>query len=80
MRHTAQAWADTFVSELNDTQVEMKLRKMHLTTNLVHQQAIDCFARHKRRLVILGFNATLTTSAKEPTRKKLAPQLKRLAQ
>ena len=28
--HTAQAWADTFVSELNDTHVEAELRRKRI--------------------------------------------------
>ena len=28
--HTSQTWADTFISELNDTHVEMELRTKHI--------------------------------------------------
>ena len=28
--HTSQAWADTFISELMDTHVEMELRTKHI--------------------------------------------------
>lgn len=28
--HTSQAWADTFISELNDTHVEAELRTKHI--------------------------------------------------
>ena len=28
--HTSQTWADTFISELNDTHVEAELRVRHI--------------------------------------------------
>lgn len=28
--HTSQTWADTFISELNDTHVEAELRTKHI--------------------------------------------------
>ena len=63
--HTAQSWADTFVSELNDTHVEAQLRTASLTMPLPHDDAIDAYASAKRRLLIIGYNGTLTTSLVE---------------
>ena len=60
--HTAQAWADTFVSELNDTVIEAELR----TSALLIPPEVDApellrtYLWSRRRLLILGFNATLT--------------------
>ena len=38
--HTSQVWADTFISELNDTHVEAELRTKHIpplvSTNFLH--------------------------------------------
>ena len=37
--HTSQTWADTFISELNDTHVEAELRTKHIPP----QVSRDCF-------------------------------------
>lgn len=41
--HTSQAWADTFISELNDTHVEAELRTKHIppqvTNSIISRKA-----------------------------------------
>ncbi|XP_045821718.1 alpha,alpha-trehalose-phosphate synthase [UDP-forming] 1-like [Trifolium pratense] len=58
--HTSQEWAATFVSELNDTIVEAQLRTRQIPPLLPNKVAVDCFSKSNNRLIILGFNATLT--------------------
>ena len=36
--HTSQAWADTFISELMDTHVEMELRTKHIPPQVLSQE------------------------------------------
>ncbi|OUS42733.1 glycosyltransferase family 20-domain-containing protein [Ostreococcus tauri] len=58
--HTAQAWADTFISELNDTHVEAELRQKRIPPHLSPDVVTRSFQKGKQRLIILGYNATLT--------------------
>ncbi|KAK7318872.1 hypothetical protein RJT34_03579 [Clitoria ternatea] len=58
--HTSQEWAATFVSELNDTIVEAQLRTRQVPPLLPNKLAVDCYSKSNNRLIILGFNATLT--------------------
>ena len=59
-----QAWADTFISELNDTHVEAELRTKHIPPQLDSRVAASAAASCRgRRLLVLGFNATLTSSS-----------------
>ncbi|KAK7247221.1 hypothetical protein RIF29_42098 [Crotalaria pallida] len=58
--HTSQEWAATFVSELNDTIVEAQLRTRQVPPILPNNVAVDCYSKANNRLIILGFNATLT--------------------
>ncbi|KAL9659361.1 hypothetical protein QQ045_024167 [Rhodiola kirilowii] len=84
--HTAQEWAETFVSELNDTVVEAQLRTKEVPPLLPVHDAIDRCVHAKNRLIILGFNATLTEPVDSPGRRggnqikemdlKLHPELK----
>ncbi|KAH9534724.1 hypothetical protein CY35_17G019300 [Sphagnum magellanicum] len=67
--HTAQAWADTFVSELNDTIVEAELRTLHVPPTLPAQQAVTKFQDSKNRLLILGFSGTITAQVEAPRRR-----------
>ncbi|CAM5999061.1 unnamed protein product [Sphagnum balticum] len=67
--HTAQAWADTFVSELNDTIVEAELRTLRIPPHLPLETAVGRFQASKNRLLILGFNATITTQMEDPRRR-----------
>ncbi|KAH0876192.1 hypothetical protein HID58_073554 [Brassica napus] len=58
--HTAQEWAETFVSELNDTVIEAQLRISKVPPELPQDDAIRRYSKSTNRLLILGFNATLT--------------------
>ncbi|XVF40244.1 hypothetical protein PTKIN_Ptkin01aG0096500 [Pterospermum kingtungense] len=58
--HTSQEWAATFVSELNDTIVEAQLRTIQIPPMLPVEVAVDHYLKSNNRLLILGFNATLT--------------------
>eukprot|EP00951_Prasinocladus_malaysianus_P040518 scaffold466736_cov27-Prasinocladus_malaysianus.AAC.1 len=70
--HTAQTWADTFISELNDTHVEKELSIRHVPAALDPVDIVADFSRVSgRRLLVLGYNATLTQSSTDTT---LAPK------
>ncbi|XP_022139989.1 alpha,alpha-trehalose-phosphate synthase [UDP-forming] 1-like [Momordica charantia] len=58
--HTSQEWAATFVSELNDTIVEAQIRTRQIPPLLPTREAVNRYVQSHNRLVILGFNATLT--------------------
>ncbi|KAG4204446.1 hypothetical protein ERO13_A04G044800v2 [Gossypium hirsutum] len=64
--HTAQEWAETFVSELNDTVVEAQLRTSKVPPELPQNDAMECYLLSSNRLVILGFNTTLTEPVDTP--------------
>lgn len=68
--HTAQTWADTFISELNDTHVEAELRTKNIPPALDLDSAVGCYSRSRRRLLVLGYNATLTTAVEAPRQPK----------
>ncbi|MFS7984163.1 putative alpha,alpha-trehalose-phosphate synthase (UDP-forming) [Helianthus anomalus] len=84
--HTAQEWAETFVSELNDTVVEAQQRRRQVPPFLPVEEAIERYLQSSNRLLILGFNATLTEPVDTPDRRggdqiremdlKLHPELK----
>ncbi|GMH05570.1 hypothetical protein Nepgr_007410 [Nepenthes gracilis] len=84
--HTAQEWAETFVSELNDTVVEAQLRIKQIRPVLPFVEATEQFLRCSNRLLILGFNVTLTEPVDTPGRRggdqikemelKLHPEMK----
>lgn len=83
--HTAQQWAEFFVSELNDTVIEAQQRIRENPPPLVFNNAIDRYLQSNNRLLILGFNATLTEPVDTPERRgdqikemelKLHPELK----
>lgn len=84
--HTAQEWAQTFVSELNDTVVEAQIRTRQIPPFLPAQTAVGRYLQAKNRLLILGFNSTLTGSVESSGRRggdqikemelKLHPELK----
>ncbi|KAJ8458618.1 hypothetical protein OPV22_031544 [Ensete ventricosum] len=67
--HTAQDWAETFVSELNDTVVEAQLRTRQVPPLLPTHVAVERYLQSKNRLLILGFNATLTESIESSGRR-----------
>jgi trehalose 6-phosphate synthase/phosphatase len=68
--HTAQTWADTFISELNDTHVEAELRTKNIPPALDLEAVVGCYKRSRRRLLVLGYNATLTTAVEAPRQPK----------
>ncbi|PON69821.1 Trehalose-phosphatase [Parasponia andersonii] len=83
--HTAQEWAEIFVSELNDTVVEAEIRTREAKPLFPNNVAIEGYLQSNNRLLILGFNATLTEPVYTPGRRgdqikemdlKLHPQLK----
>ncbi|MCO5549425.1 hypothetical protein L7F22_002896 [Adiantum nelumboides] len=67
--HTAQVWADTFVSELNDTILEAELRTRRIPPQLPVEEAVAKYQEARNRLLILGFNATMTTQVDGPGRR-----------
>ncbi|CAI9784295.1 unnamed protein product [Fraxinus pennsylvanica] len=58
--HTAQQWVKFFVSELNNTVIEVQKRIRQVPPQLVFRDAIQSYLQSNNRLLILGFNATLT--------------------
>ncbi|CAI9088880.1 OLC1v1023330C1 [Oldenlandia corymbosa var. corymbosa] len=83
--HTAQEWAETFVSELNDTVIEAQQRIRKNPPQLNVPDAINRYLESNNRLLILGFNATLTEPVDTPGRRgdqikemelKLHPEMK----
>ncbi|KAK4355345.1 hypothetical protein RND71_024316 [Anisodus tanguticus] len=84
--HTAQEWAETFVSELNDTVIEAQQRIRKVPPWLNISDAIERYMFSNNHLLILGFNSTLTESVDTPGRRggeqikemelKLHPELK----
>lgn len=58
--HTAQEWAETFVSELNDTVIEAQQRITSGPPLLNINDAVKRFLMSNNRLLILGFNSALT--------------------
>lgn len=46
--HTSQTWADTFISELNDTHVEAELRTKHIPP-----QVTLCWAHHSSQSLLV---------------------------
>ncbi|KAJ4977088.1 hypothetical protein NE237_002194 [Protea cynaroides] len=64
--HTAQNWAETFVSELNDTIIEAHLRRRNFPNSLPVEDAIQRYLQAENRLLILGFNSTLTEPVDTP--------------
>jgi trehalose 6-phosphate synthase/phosphatase len=68
--HTAQTWADTFISELNDTHVEAELRTKDIPPHLDVCEAVAAYSTSQKRLLVLGYNATLTTAVEAPRQPK----------
>lgn len=68
--HTAQTWADTFLSELNDTHVEAEIRTKNIPPALDFESAVQQYTASRKRLLVLGYNATLTTSVEAPRQPK----------
>jgi len=84
--HTAQDWAETFVCELNDTVAEALMRTRQVPPVLPSRTAIQQYLQSRNRLLILGFNSTLTEPVESSGRRggdqikemelKLHPDLK----
>ncbi|XP_065861625.1 alpha,alpha-trehalose-phosphate synthase [UDP-forming] 1-like isoform X2 [Euphorbia lathyris] len=53
--HTAQEWAEIFVSELNDTVIEAQLRTRQVPPILPEEDAIKRYLQSNNRLLILNF-------------------------
>ncbi|KAI7744321.1 hypothetical protein M8C21_032737 [Ambrosia artemisiifolia] len=54
--HTAQEWAETFVSELNDTVVEAQQRYRQIPPHLPVEEAIERYLQSSNRLLILAID------------------------
>ena len=80
--HTAQSWAETFLSELNDTQIEAELLNSKIPPAFPLDKVAGWFAGSGKRMLVLGFNHTLTQkSTSNPVSHKLRfDQLKHASQ
>ena len=58
--HTAQMWADHFITELNETCSSAFKRNTWQPEALNVSEAVGAFARGRRRLIVIGYNAALT--------------------
>ncbi|CAH9107546.1 unnamed protein product [Cuscuta europaea] len=67
--HTSQEWAETFVSELNDTVLEAQQRIRDEPPQFDVSNAIDRYMQSNNRLLILGFNGVLTEMVDSPARR-----------
>ncbi|CAH9098384.1 unnamed protein product [Cuscuta epithymum] len=67
--HTSQEWAETFVSELNDTVLETRQRIRDEPPQFDVTNAIDRYMQSNNRLLILGFNGVLTEMVDSPARR-----------
>lgn len=65
-----QTWADTFLSELNDTHVEAELRTRNIPPQLDLPTAVAAYRTSRSRLLVFGYNATLTTAVEAPRQPK----------
>ncbi|XP_074269762.1 alpha,alpha-trehalose-phosphate synthase [UDP-forming] 1-like isoform X2 [Silene latifolia] len=62
--HTAREWAGIFVSELIGTTVEAQVHTTQVRPSLPLSLATENYSRSDHRLLVLGFNATMTQSVK----------------
>ncbi|KAL8141303.1 hypothetical protein V2J09_007324 [Rumex salicifolius] len=67
--HTAQEWAETFVSELNVTVADAQLRIKQKRPRLPLDETTERFLACRNRLIILGFDQTLTEPVDSPGRR-----------
>ena len=75
--HTSQAWAENYLSELADTQIEAALRTRNIPPSLQFQAIKEAYGASQKRLLVLGYNATLSfTKASLPEVKRQFDQLK----
>lgn len=63
MKHKAQ------IIELNDTILEAQLRTRHIPPQLPVDKAVEKYEQSNNRLLILGFNATMTVQVDTPSRR-----------
>ncbi|WOL11113.1 alpha,alpha-trehalose-phosphate synthase [Canna indica] len=67
--HTSQKWAETFLRALTDTAMKAQsIIRQEVPLLLPAQTAIQQYLQSKNRLLILGFNATMTESIESPGR------------
>ena len=80
--HTAQAWGETFISELHDTHIEAALRTVHIPPRLDLDEVVGAFRASGSKLLVMGYNATLTTSmpASVPLKHRQFDQIRTLTQ
>ncbi|GER53852.1 trehalose-6-phosphate synthase, partial [Striga asiatica] len=52
--HTAQQWAESFISNLNDTAIEAKQRIRKISPALVFSEGINAYWQSENRFLILG--------------------------
>lgn len=64
--HTAQMWADHFITELNETCSKALKRNTLQPTPLDISAAADQFLWSRQRLVVIGYNAALTAPGAAP--------------
>jgi len=71
-KHTAQNWAETFITELNDTQIEAGIRNGQTPPHLPVEEMVEAYHSSMQRLIVLGYNATLTprTEISRPQRRQ----------
>lgn len=62
--HTAQMWADHFITELNETCSSAFKRNTWQPTALSIPDAVGAYAQGRRRLIVIGYNAALTQPAR----------------
>ncbi|KAG0570209.1 hypothetical protein KC19_6G144100 [Ceratodon purpureus] len=67
--HTAEAWASNYIRELNDTIEEDELRTLRIPPSLPADDAVRKFQRGKTRLLIVGFNVTISAPVDAPRRR-----------
>eukprot|EP00210_Caulerpa_lentillifera_P001463 g1404.t1 len=79
-KHTAQTWAETFITELNDCQIEARLRNRQTPPVLTLDILVPGIQESQLRLFVLGYNATLTTHLEAPRQfRRHYDQMKSLA-
>uniref|UniRef100_M8BX17 alpha,alpha-trehalose-phosphate synthase (UDP-forming) n=1 Tax=Aegilops tauschii TaxID=37682 RepID=M8BX17_AEGTA len=67
--HTAQEWAKNYVWQLNDAAIKAPLGTGESLLGLPIEEAAEQYAQSKSRLLILGFNATLTEQVQSSERR-----------
>jgi hypothetical protein len=60
--HTAQMWADHFITELNETCVKALKHNTLQPAVLSTRDVAEAFAGAERRLVVIGYNTAMTVT------------------